>query len=92
LSFANPYDFRYDDMHSRLNEVNELGLVDITHVSAAFLGTTALFLMLVFSFLSLAIVQLFSLNKKRALLFFLISIVAAVIYFVLLNVWLKNTM
>ncbi|MEY4480697.1 MAG: hypothetical protein RLZZ267_1375 [Bacillota bacterium] len=69
-----------------------MGLVDITEVSRAFFITTALFIVMTLSFLSLAFVTLVNNKKKNALVYFVLGISAAITYGILVLTWLQDTM
>lgn len=69
-----------------------MGLVDITEISRAFFVTTAIFIVMTLSFLSLAFVTIASNKKRSALIYSLLGISSAILYGVLVLTWLKDTM
>jgi hypothetical protein len=69
-----------------------MGIVDITHISKPFFLSTVLFVILILSSLSLAILQLVNKRTRQAILFFAIGVLTSIIYTILIQVWLADTM
>lgn len=69
-----------------------MGLVDITEVSRAFFITTAIFIILTLSLLSLAFIKIANYKKKSALIYLLLGICSGITYLLLVYTWLIDTM
>ncbi|MDF2669584.1 MAG: hypothetical protein K0R67_1890 [Paenibacillus sp.] len=77
-----------EDKLIHMERVLNLGLVDIGGIEKDFFITSAIFIMLILTFVSLGIVRLFQQRYKPAVIFIVLGVISIGLFVWIMNSWI----